>query len=289
MWIILALMSALFAASRRVSEKRLSQEMHHFTMGWAVQLSSLPFILLAASVTGQMLDPLQLRWEFWLAVIGVSVGFYPLNSFLYGQALRHGELSGLLPIMSLWPVLSLLPAWLFLHETPSLLGVAGIVTTVVGIYVLGLKGRRLHRPWEPFVESKSSRYTLFAVVLVTLVGIVDKWAINMANALFFSLCTTTGAVIVLSYMAAVHGDIHFASLKRQAKSVSAVGLFQGMSNMTYMAALSAGPVAYITAVRSSSSLIGSLLGIFVLKEKFTLPKKLSFMLIAAGSLLLALS
>lgn len=47
MWILLALLSAVLAATRRTNEKKLLQHFNHFTMGLIVQLLSLPVILIA--------------------------------------------------------------------------------------------------------------------------------------------------------------------------------------------------------------------------------------------------
>src|SRR3982751_6842700 len=121
MWIFWALFSALTAATRRTTEKRLNKKFHPFTMSFMVQLLSLPVILATVLLRGDMITPQHLGMAFWLPVVLVCIGFYPLNAILYSGAVRHGELSKVFPIQSLWPVFSLLPAWVWLHEAPSLL------------------------------------------------------------------------------------------------------------------------------------------------------------------------
>src|SRR5690606_9833633 len=108
----------------------------------------------------------------------VSVGYYPLNTFLYKRAIKDGEFSKVLPLQSLWPVLALLIAWLTLDEVPGIIAAVGVVLTVLGIYALGLKGKRLHHPLQPFREDSSSRAMLAGVFLVTCVSILDKIAIQ---------------------------------------------------------------------------------------------------------------
>jgi drug/metabolite transporter (DMT)-like permease len=288
MWILMALLSALLAATRRTSEKRLTAHLHHFTMGWAIQLCSLPLIFISLVLWGEWLNPFHLGANFWWPLAAVCIGFYPLNNYLYFQAIRHDELSNVLPIMSLWPVFSLLPAWLLLHETPSPAAISGIIIIVSGVYVLGLKGRTLHRPWQPFVENKSSRYTLMAVLLLTAVAVLDKIAIKASEAIYFSFLSTIGAVLVLFVTACICRVREGKALQAKLPQLGILGSLQGGSYTTYLLAMSLGPVAYVSAIRSSNILIGSLLGVILLKESFTTNKKLSLVLIACGSALLML-
>lgn len=288
MWILWALLSALFAATRRTQEKQLTHHLNHFTIAFVAQLLSLPVILLALIFHGGFINPLHLGLYFWLPLTIVSIGFYPLNAFLYLQAVKHSELSKVLPIQSLWPVFSLAPAWLTLGEVPSVISTIGIFLTVLGVYVLGMKSNILHHPLQPFREEQGSRYMLFAVMLVTMAGVLDKVAINASNAVYYSFASTVGAVVVLFATLCIYKINEFSEVKKNLKSLGVIGTLQGSSYTTYLVALSAGPLAYVAAIRSSNVLIGSLLGIVVLKEKLTVYKVVSFALILVGGALLAL-
>lgn len=288
MWIIWALLSALLAAVRRTNEKQLTHRLNHFTIAFVTQLLSLPIILVALLVHGIILNPLNLGLNFWLPLLLVSIGFYPLNAFLYLQAIKHSELSKVLPLQCLWPILSLLPAWLMLGEVPTGVAVLGIVLTVLGVYVLGMKEKVLHHPLQPFREEKGSRYMLYVVVLVTLAGVLDKIAIDASNAAYYSFVSTVGGVLVLYATLRLRNINELGRLRPMIKNLGATGTFQGSSYTTYLLALSAGPVAYVSAIRSANVLIGALLGITLLKEKMTTYKLASFALILIGALLLAL-
>lgn len=288
MWILWALLSALFAATRRTQEKQLTHHLNHFTIAFVVQLLSLPVIFLALTLDGGFLNPLHLGLNFWLPLVIVCVGFYPLHAFLYLQAVKHGELSKVLPIQSLWPVFSLIPAWLTLGEIPTIIATAGILLTVLGVYVLGMKKNVLHHPLQPFREEKSSRYMIFAVMLVTIAGVLDKIAINASNAVYYSFVSTVGAVMVLFVTLYIYKINELSMLKDNLKNLGLIGTLQGSTYTTYLLAISAGPIAYAAAIRSSNVLIGSILGILILKEKLTVYKAVSFVLILVGGALLAL-
>lgn len=253
-----------------------------------VQLLSLPIILAAVLVRGEILNPLSLGWHFWLPLIAVCVGYYPLNAMLYLGAVKHGELSKVLPIQSLWPVFSLLPAWLLLRELPSPIAVLGVLLIVSGVYALGLKGRQLHHPLQPFREDKSSRYMLLVVMLITISSVLDKIAIEASNATFYSLMSTIGGVLVLYVTMRIRKVSEIHMLKGRVANLSLTGLLQGSSYTSYLIALSLGPIAYVTAIRSSNILMGAMLGMILLKEKLTFPKILSSILILIGGTILAI-
>ncbi len=287
MWIFLALFSALLAACRRTNEKNLTHQLHHYTIAFVVQLMSLPIIGIALILLGHVLNPFTLGIKFWVPLIVTSIGFYPLNAFLYLQAIKHNDLSTVLPIQSLWPVFSLLPAWLILNEIPSLVAIMGILLTVAGVYALGLKGRALHHPLAPFRDNQGSRYMLAAVLLVTAAGVLDKIAIQASNAIYYSFASTIGAVVVLFCMLRMRGVNELSLVLPRRKEIGLIGSLQGGSYTTYLMAIGSGPVAYVASIRSSNVLMGSLFGIMLLGEQFTVAKKISYICIGIGGLLLA--
>jgi len=286
MWIFWALSSAILVASRRPFEKRIINNLHHFNYSFLIQCISLPVLITATIIYGQLLNPLKLGFSFWLPTAIVAVGFYPLNAYLFKNAMKNGELSKVLPLQSLWPVFSLLLAWLTLGEAPTTVAAVGIIITVLGIYALGLKGKKLHHPLRPFKEDGSSRAMLASVLLVALVSILDKVAIQASNALFYSLVSTIGAVFTLFVAMLVTKKTITVKLKPLIPQLSIIGILQGSSYATYLLAIASGPIAYVSALRSTNILIGSILGIILFKEKLTKPKVLSFFFIILGAILL---
>jgi uncharacterized membrane protein len=287
MWIILALISAICAAARRTNQKKIATKINHFTYGFAVQLLGLPFIIVALLLYGKILNPMHLKASFWIPLVIVSFAFYPLNAYLAMQAIKEDELSKVLPLQSLWPVFSLLPAWLMLGQVPTILATLGVIITVLGVYVLGLNGKSLHHPLEPFRQSRGSRYMLYGVIQVTAAGVLDKIAINASNAIYYSFFSTVGAVISIGILLRLKRINQFDILRQNLREIGIMGSLQGASYTTYLMAIAAGPLAYVTAVRGSNILMGAILGILILKERITYPKIASFILIALGSIMLA--
>lgn len=289
MWFLYALLSALFASVRRMSEKQLSHKLNHFTIGWTVQLLALPVLLVALLCAGPIFNPFTLGTHFWLPTVLVWVGFYPLNTYVYLNAYKHGELSKILPLSSLGPVVALLFGLLFLGQRPSLLPTVGMLVIVMGIYALNFTGRYLHNPLRAFAADKASRYTFVGLLLVAAAGVLDKRAIDASGPAYYSFVSTAGAVVTLYICARLCGVKEVPRIKLHIKSLAIAGTLFGLSYGAYTLALSSGLLAYTTAVRSSSVLlIGSLIGFRVFKEAFTKPKMVAIILIGIGSILLTL-
>lgn len=289
MWFLYALASALFASVRRTNEKQLSHKLNHFTIGWTVQLAALPVLLVSLLAVGPVLNPLTLGWDFWLPTLLIWVGFYPLNTFLYINAFKHGELSKILPLSSLGPVFSLLLGWIFLSQAPSLIATIAIGIIVIGVYVLNLKGRYLHNPLAVFTADKANLYTLLGLIMVTIAGVLDKKAIDASSPIYYSFVSTLGAVVALYVAAKMTRVSEPSQVRKYSKSLLITGTLFGLSYGAYTLALASGPLAYVTALRSGSALlIGSIIGFWFLKESFTKPKFAALILILTGSTLLAL-
>lgn len=287
MWFFLALISAVFGGIRRSGEKRLLSSINHFAVGWAVQLFSLPISFVTMLVFGSILNPLQLGFNFWLPLLVVVLVFYPVNTWLFYKALHSGELSKVLPVQSLMPVLSLVLAWCILGELPTLLASIGVFIICTGLYVLHMNGKKLHNPLQPFLEDKSSLYMLGSTLAVALVAPLDKMAIEASNPLFFTVISTAGAAAILFIIAKFLKQDKIAITSKW-RALTGVGLLQGAAYASYIFALSFGPVAYVNAVKSGGVLIGALAGIIFLHEKLTQTKIIAFILLALGLGILAI-
>jgi uncharacterized membrane protein len=289
MWYIFALLSALFASVRKTNEKQLSYKLNHFTIGWSVQLLSLPAIGLFLLTTSKLFNPFTLGPNFWLPMIAICIGFYPLNTFLVLSALRHGELSKTVPLQSTGPVFGLLMGWLLLGQKPTLLATLGIIAIVIGVYVLNLKGKYLHNPLKIFTADKANLYTLLAVILSMGAGVLDIVAIRASNPIYYCFICTLCATIVLYLTSRIFKVKELNEVKRNIKSLSITGVMFGGTFAMYLIALSTGPLAYVSAIRSSTILIGAVLGGLWLSEPITRVKVAALIFIGVGSVALALS
>jgi drug/metabolite transporter (DMT)-like permease len=289
MWYLFALLSALFASVRKTNEKQLSYKLNHFTIGWSVQFLSLPIIFIALLAMGTLFNPFTLGSKFWLPTLAICIGFYPLNTFLYINALKHGELSKTVPLQSLGPIFGLLLGWIFVGQKPTLLATLGITIVVAGVYVLNLKGKYLHSPLKIFTADKANLYTLFAVILSTCAGVLDIIAIKASEPIYYCFVCTLGASIVLYMTSLIFKVREFTEVKQSIKSLSVTGTMFGGTFAMYLMALNSGPLAYVSAIRTSAILVGAVIGGLWLKESITKIKIIALVFIGAGSIILGLS
>lgn len=289
MWYLLALASAVFASIRRANEKQLSQQLNHFTIGWIVQLLSLPLLIVATVACGQLLNPLKLSAAFWLPMVLLWVGFYPLNQYLYLTAVKHGELSKILPLQSLGPVIALLLG-LCIGQVPSFGAVLAIATIVAGIYALNMRGRKFHNPLHMFSRDKPNLFSLGSVCLVALAGVLDSIAIRASNPLYFCLVSTIGAVLVLYGMTHARRVPSGSISRKHVPALTVAGTLFSFTYIAYTMALNSGPLGYVNAIRGGAGVLAeSLIGFELLKERITPNKLLGLELVVAGSTLLALT
>jgi uncharacterized membrane protein len=289
MWYIFALLSAVFASVRKTNEKQLSHKLNHFTIGWSIQLLSLPIILVALFTMGKIFNPFELGLRFWLPTLFIWIGFYPLNNFLTISALKEGELSKIMPLQSLAPIFGLLLAWLLIGQRPTIIATLGIAITVVGVYVLNLKGRYLHNPLKIFTADKANLYTLCAILLYTLAGVLDTIAIKASEPIYYCFVSTAGAVVVLFITSLLFKIRELHNIKQNISSLSVAGTMFGLSYAAYLLAISTGPLAYVTALRTSTILLSTIGVAMYLRESVTRVKIFALILIGTGSMILVLS
>jgi drug/metabolite transporter (DMT)-like permease len=289
MWYLFALLSACSSTIRRAGDKRLSHKLHHLTLGWAQQLCSLPIIILAQILFGRFFNPFTLGANFWLPTLLYAVALYPLFIYFYINAIKHGELSKVLPIQSLTPIFVMITARIFIGQTPTPLAVLGIFIVVVGIYILNLKGKYLHNPLKVFSGDKANAFMLASLVITAFAGVCDKVAIQASDPVYYTLvntCISCAALFLLSTALKVNVTATLKSLK---KPLLVSGTLAGTSFLLYVFALRTGPLAYVSTIKGTSILMGSVVGYIYFKERVTNVKIAALGLITIGSVLLGLA
>jgi uncharacterized membrane protein len=289
MWYFYALLSALFASVRKANEKQLSHKLNHFTIGWTMQLLSLPIILIALLAMGKILNPFCLGPRFWLPTLATWLGFYPLNTYFYVCSVKQGELSKIMPLQSIGPVFGVLLGWVFVSQRPTLLASLGIFIVVIGVYVLNLKGKYLHNPLQVFTADRANLLMLGSLLLSSAVGILDVIAIKASEPIYYAFVDTLGAVVILYATSLVFGVREKVEIKQNIKQLNIAGFCNGGTYLAYSMALSAAPLAYVSTLRTSGVLVASAVIGWYLKEQITKLKIISLTIIVTGSIILGLN
>ena len=134
-WIGIALLTALAAASQDAWIKRFFS--HRSIYDMAVLPFFYGFPLMSATLLMVPVPPLDV-WFFVAFVVSL-----PLNgicTLLYMKAIQRSPLSLTLPFLAFTPAFMLLTGFVVLGEFPNGWGMAGVILTTVGSYVLYIEG-----------------------------------------------------------------------------------------------------------------------------------------------------
>lgn len=282
MWFALAILSTLFYAWRRILEKRSAGNIDYFTLGWVVQAFSLPIITLLLFFT-TIPNIFLLPSAFWIPLAIIWFILYPLQAYFYYRSLKEADISSVLPLMSFVPVFAVFFAWILLAENPTIFGWFGIVLIVLGVYLLSLKKEKSYfYPFRYIISHKPSIYMLINSMSLALGSTLDKIAIGVSNPLFYSFVNTLGATIILFVFAAKFNKRLISVVRHNFKGFFFIGVTQAFAFTFFMLALSVGLVGYVGAIKSSNVVIGSLLGIFLFKERANKNMLIAFVSILIG-------
>lgn len=223
---------------------------------------------------------------FWSAAAGTVV-LNLVSQNLLIRAMALDDISLIAPLRLMTPLLVVLTGFLFLHETPTLLGVGGIVVTMAGLYLLlqpSLRRRGIGRG----VLYGAAAAALFAVSFP-----LDKIAVATSSASFMTatVFVTIGVVTTFWHWRRDHSFItRLAVTVRQTPRASLCMVAVGsvgfvLTNQALLYAL----VAYASSLKRLQALWTVLFARVRLKEADTGHRLLAVAVILAGILMTVLA
>ncbi len=195
----------------------------------------------------------------------------------YGRALARGELSLVLPLINLSPLVLLLSGWVLLGERPHPGVVLGVLLLVAGAILLG-RSDALRRG---LLRAPGTRAMLLTAVLWGIGGSIDKLGVRAGGSVLWvaGLYLVVGSPLLLSAMAAGDPGRLTASAEGPARELFAgaagrhrllqllaVGLLSLVGTALQMEALRLTAVVHVVAIKRLSTLFGSAIGVLWLGE-----------------------
>lgn len=281
MWIAIALAAAALEALRDLLGKYLTTR-------------RLPEILVAWSLLAfgalVLLPPLLVRplpaigRDFWW-VLPVDAAITVAGNVLYVRALRLGDVSATVPLMSFSPLFFLPMSPLVLNEVPGTGELGGVVLICLGAYCLNLDRQRkgLWEPLRVLWHDEAARSILWvAIAWASTVGI-DKIGSENSSPLFFSTALyATSALLMLPLVVwqvrnwRSHLQPHFPQLLL-------LGAFKGGAMWAYTASVVLTDAANAYALKQTSSLLSVLFGGWLFRERGIRKRLLGAVLMALGA------
>lgn len=205
--------------------------------------------------------------SFWpFLVLGGALG--GLTYWLYGLALKRGDLSLTLPMLAFTPLFLLITSPLTLGEFPRPGGLVGIALVVAGAYVLNLRERRhgLLGPVKALVTNAGSRLMLLVAVIWSIGANIDKLGLQASSPALWAASIYTATALALVPFAARRLRQSLRELPGFPKAIALAGLLEAVGLYCQMHALPLTQVSYVIAVKRLSIIFGVLLGAAVFRE-----------------------
>jgi uncharacterized membrane protein len=287
MWLVLALAAALFQVLRNTAMKRLGHALDEYINVWGRFTFLLPFALLGCVVGG--FPTIEPGFVGWCVLFGVS---QTLSTLALSKALKLSEIS---LVTALWKVSLLVllgMAWVTIGERPSPLGVAGVLLSALGVYLLNVSRARVGW-WEPLrvlFTDRGQRYTLLAALFYAPSVITIKQAILASNAAMGTLGGYLAASAIMTPIVLWTSAAHFARLPRYWKEFVALGLFAALTTISQGHAYTLTLSSYVEAVKQVEILFAMAIGVLAFGEAQRVRESaLGAVVMLVGMVLLALA
>ncbi len=205
----------------------------------------------------------------YLIVSGLAETLYFLG---LGKAYETGDLSLVYPVARSSPVFVTIAAFFLLGEKITTIGVVGILIIFIGVYLLHLRGLTSHYMLGPikYLKTGSSRYALLAALGTTIYSISDKLGVTTVNPLLYSFWLgffVTGMLTIAIVYRRGFTLIH-EEFKGSIQRITFSGILMKGGYIMVLYSMSLAQVSYILALRQISVVLGALMGVIFLREKY---------------------
>jgi drug/metabolite transporter (DMT)-like permease len=263
LWFVLALGSALFQVLRNMVMKRLGHALDETINVWGRFTFILPFAALSVWADGLP----ALKPGVWLYCLLFALTQIAGTQFL-AMALKVAEIS---LVTALWKLsVILLVGWGFLAlgERPSALGVAGVVVSVAGVYLINVSRARVS-PWAPLVSllrDRGQRYTLGAALFYAPAVVLIKKLALLSSPSFAVFAGYLVCSALITPFALWRSARHFPRIGRYWMSFVGLGAFAAISTLLGTHAYTLTVSSYVEAVKQVELLIALAIGALVFGE-----------------------
>lgn len=286
MWLIFALLNAFFESVSNAFSKNGAQKIDVLSAAWSQRFFAL-LILIPLSLATNSFHPVSTT--FWVAVMTSAI-LNTLTTILFIKAVKDSPLSLVLPIVNFTPVFLLITSPIMLGEFPKPLGFVGILTTVVGSYILNLS-QKIHGPFEPIlsiVKEKGSRLMLLIAIVWSITSNIQKIAVNNSNPILVAF--SEGCIILLFLtMILLLKKISFKKIFQNSTMLAPIGVASGLSIVFQMIAISMTLVPNVLSIKRTSTLFGIAWGRIFFKEKNIQERLIGTLIMILGVVLIAIS
>ena len=243
-----------------------------------------PFLVLLSQ------NPIPANGWVWIAATGVlHTAYFSTLAIAYVRA----DLSLAYPIArGLGPTLVLIVSIGFLAESLTPMGIAGVVAVVMGIYTITVRRMTLAAWRAPLTTliRPEGRYATATGVFIAAYTLVDKQGVQVVHPLVYIYLMFVLSAVGATAILLTHQRNWKATRElRTWRKATAVAVLWVSAYSLVLFALRLAPAAYVSAARELSIVIGTGLGVFVLREQGGPTRLIGATSIAIGVALIAIS
>ena len=288
LWIVLALFSAFLTAVVSIIDKKILLREHAMEFSAIFSLTNAILVLFFIPFVDfhiKLADLLFIYFISWFGTLG----------FLFSiKAIRHMQLSSLLPFVNFSPVIAAFLGVLFLNEVLNLKQWTGIILLLAGGYVLETRNVANYREFfRNIIRSKSLHYLFLALLFYSFTAIADRYIITKITDnntyLFFVLIFIAFNFFLMSSL--FYGGIKDMKrgLVKHWKLFVFAGFLTFIYRVSYIYSLSlADDLASVLSLKRLSVLFGVVLAGSFLHEKGLGKKIIATLIMLVGVALLVI-
>ena len=284
MWIVYAFGSAIFAGLTSILAKCGIRQTDS-TVATAIRtIVVLAFSWLMVFVVGSQgqIGSIEGKTLIFLVLSGLATG---ASWLCYFKALQIGDINKVVPIDKSSTVLTILLAFIFLHEEISLTKAIAVVLIAIGTFMMIEKKDTEHQ------ENKGKGWLFYAVgsaVFASLTAILGKVGISGVESNLGTAIRTVVVLImawVMVFATGKQGEIHKVP-KNELGFICLSGLATGASWLCYYKALHDGLASVVVPIDKLSILVTIAFSYIVFHEHLSKKAAGGLVLIVAGTLVM---
>ena len=233
--------------------------------------------------------------QSWSLPVAVCIVLSGLIHLAYNLCLQRGyqvaDLSVVYPVArGTGPMLSSLGAFIFLHETPTAHGLAGLLAVVTGIGLIAIQGdlSAFRRPGG----QQGVRWGFATGSLIATYTVVDGYGVKFLGIqpVVLDWFSTLLRIFLLAPVMVAAPKRALELMKGRWLLAIGVGVLSPLSYILVLTALDWGaPLSLVAPAREMSMMVGAMFGMVFLREAISAQRLAGCMALIAGVVLLGLN
>ncbi len=286
-WFIFALGAAVLTSFVSVIEKKVLFKEH------AAEFSATLAILnFAITIPFFYLIDFSIEPFVWILII--LAAFFASVGFLFvAKAVRHMEISAASPLLNFGPGFTAMVAVLLLGEILSPLNVIGILTLMIGSYVLEIdfKSHSMLTPLKKIYKSKYIHYIFIALGSYSFSAVSGKYALNFIDPISLVLLQQLFIAIIFLFILKLFYD-GFHGIKHGIKKAGWWIILMASITVSYRIlqafAMKITFVSLVMPIKKLSTLFATVLGGEIFKEHGLYQKIIACVIMLIGAYLVVI-